>query len=107
MKMPWSQTPLNPSRVGYEFRPNFRHLSGALYVVRTQAGFNQAFKHRFPQEDEYDPKPSDVQGYPKVYPSVVRFSMQYQGYWQPTATCTPLNIYRQQLKNLLTQLKGE
>lgn len=53
------------------------HVSGAFYLVRTQAGLKKAIKHYF---DEDDAK-MDVYGYPKKYPALISLNTGYQGYW--------------------------
>ena len=67
--------------------PNFTHIKGRCYVVRTQAGFRQALKH-YNGGDKFD----EVQGYPKAYPSFVVWDRHE---WKEIAyaQCTPLNEF--------------
>jgi len=67
---------------------NMQHIKGGFYLVRTQAGFRQAFKH---YEQEGDIKPSEVHGWPKKYPSLVVFSEGYAGYTFIRAQCIHIN----------------
>lgn len=55
-------------------RPNWRHIGGSLYEVRTQAGFKQAVKH---YNDNFVGFKGEVNGYPTIYPSVVVFHAGY------------------------------
>lgn len=56
-------------------RENFKKIASGIYLVRTQAGFNHAIK-------DWDPglfyKP-EVLAWPRSYPSVVSFSLGYNG----------------------------
>ena len=87
-----------------EQRPNMRRLANGCYLVRTQAGFNLAMRDYF---NEYQlHKASDIEGYPKAYPSVVRFNFLH-GWNTPQAFCTPLNKYLAGLRDLMADLAGE
>jgi hypothetical protein len=82
-------------------RPNWRRLANGHYLVRTQAGFNHALRDYF---NEYQlRKVSDIDGYPMVYPSVVRFNFLH-GWNRPQAACTPLREYLAQLSDLMSDL---
>lgn len=72
---------------------NFKHVSGDIYIVRTQAGFKNALKryvgpHR---TEEFRDTLDYLVGYPKSYPSVVSFSTEYQGYHYVKANCVHVN----------------
>ena len=86
-------------------KENMRVLSNGSYLVRTQAGFNKAIKHWLDDNDHLY-RPSWF-NYPKKYPSVVRLWEYYQGYHGYNCTCTPLNEYKSNLKNLLEELERE
>lgn len=84
--------------------PNWRRLANGHYLVRTQAGFRQAMRDYF---NEYQlHKVSNIVGYPKAYPSVVRFNFLY-GWNEPQAHCTPLELYKAELSALLADLADE
>lgn len=88
-------------------KPNWRKLTnGHGYVVRTQAGFNQAIKDWTVGDREYLTI-SDYFRFPKAYPSVVYFYDFYEGYHGYNCTCTPLNEYVQNLKAQLEELEGD
>lgn len=55
-------------------------------VVRTQAGFKKALKRY-----KKDKSTSEHFGYPTSYPSLVVFSVGYQGYHYTEARCFPIN----------------
>lgn len=63
---------------------NLVRLRNNVYLVRTQAGFRKALKHF------NDEMPLYRSGYPKSYPSLVLFSLEYAGYIKLVATCIPL-----------------
>ncbi|QLG96609.1 hypothetical protein HZF02_32275 (plasmid) [Pseudomonas yamanorum] len=85
-------------------RPNWRRLANGHYLVRTQAGFNQALRDYF---NEYQLHHlSDIAGYPKVYPSVVRLVFLH-GWNEPQAHCTPINQYKAELAALAADLAAE
>lgn len=65
---------------------NMSFLGGGLYIVRTQAGFNQALRH-FHAPDSAE----DVRGYPTAYPSMVHLASVYNGNIYTRAECFPLN----------------
>lgn len=54
--------------------PNFEHIFGPVYAVRTQAGFKQAAKHFLKGIES-----STSHGYPTSYPAVVSFEYRYDG----------------------------
>lgn len=64
---------------------NLVRLRNNVYIVRTQAGFRKALKHF------NDEMPLYRSGYPKSYPSLVFFSLEYAGYIKLMATCIPLH----------------
>lgn len=85
-------------------KPNMRRLANGNYLVRTQAGFNRAMRDYF---NEYQlHKVSDIEGYPTVYPSVVRFNFLH-GWNAPQAYCTPLKKDLASLQELMTDLADE
>ena len=63
---------------------NLVRLRNNVYIVRTQAGFRKALKYF------NDEMPLYRSGYPKSYPSLVFFSLEYAGYIKLVATCIPL-----------------
>lgn len=87
-----------------EQKPNMRRLANGHYLVRTQAGFNQAMRDYF-NEYQLD-KVSDIAGYPRAYPSVVRFNFLH-GWNEPQAFCTPLNKYLADLRDLMADLADD
>lgn len=85
-------------------KPNMRRLANGNYLVRTQAGFNRAMRDYF---NEYQlHKVSDIEGYPTVYPSVVRFNFLH-GWNAPEAYCMPLKKYLASLQELMADLADE
>ena len=64
---------------------NAVRLRNNVYIVRTQAGFRKAIKCYC------DEVPEHRRGYPKSYPFLVFFSLEYTGYHTLVATCIPLN----------------
>ncbi|QRE00051.1 hypothetical protein [Burkholderia phage BCSR5] len=74
--------------------PNWKHVHGNFYVVRTQAGFAQAIKHYWGEDD----KP-EVHGYPRSYPSLVCFSNGYNGSIFVQASCVHVTQMREALKD--------
>jgi hypothetical protein len=75
-------------------RPNMTYLGGSLYIVRTQAGFEQAVKH-FERPDPVDW--NEVEGYPKSYPSLLVLHRMYRGY-------TYVHVEAHHVKNLKTPI---
>lgn len=62
-------------------RPNFRHIKGGMYIVRTQAGFRQAGIDFCGGVESYNGHTEYRElSYPKSYPSFVAFSTGYEGY---------------------------
>ena len=73
-----------------DIHSNFTFLGKSFYLVRTQAGFNQALKH-FANEQElnrYSP-------FPKVYPSIVLMKMEYEGYHSIYCTVWSVREWRE------------
>ncbi len=58
--------------------PNYEHVGGNIYIVRTQAGFKQARKHWGIYISGFEG--SDTNCFPASYPSIVTFSAEYRGY---------------------------
>lgn len=58
--------------------PNYEHVGGNVYVVRTQAGFKQARRHWGIYISGSEG--TDCDSYPASYPSLVTFSAEYRGY---------------------------
>ena len=87
-------------------RANMRILDTGGYLVRTQAGFKKAVKHWLLENDFDHTDISDVEGYPKKYPSVVR--IQYiRGFCVVNASCCPLNKHIKQLKMRISELSND
>lgn len=57
---------------------NFTALQNGFYIVRTQAGFNQAVKDFSSQEIADAIK--RLRGFPQSYPSFIALSYEYYGY---------------------------
>ncbi|QXN70586.1 hypothetical protein AGENTSMITH_182 [Bacillus phage vB_BspM_AgentSmith] len=72
---------------------NFKHVSGDIYIVRTQAGLKNALKQYVNQHNTEDLREARyyLVGYPKSYPSVVSFSTEYQGYHYVKVNCVHVN----------------
>lgn len=68
------------------FSQNYTYVGNRFYIVRTQAGFNQAIKHYLGEKNEYT-----VQGYPTSYPSLITFNMGYRGYFYLEVNSIHLN----------------
>lgn len=73
--------------------PNWRRLETGGYVVRTQAGFNQARKDWYQCNGYDDWNPNNAEGYPTKYPSVVQLRYEF-GPDRVYATCTPINDHK-------------
>jgi hypothetical protein len=87
-------------------KPNYRKLTnGHGYVVRTQAGFNQAIKDWV--GDEKFIYKDDHFHFPTKYPSVVFFYSYYKGADYYNCTCDPLDKYLEHLKAQVEELEGE
>jgi hypothetical protein len=71
-------------------RENWRHIGNNVYVVRTQAGFNQAIKHFWGPLCKGERRPETF-GYPRKYPSLVALSVYYHGGNDVRAQCVPVN----------------
>jgi len=80
---------------------NMRKLSGARYIVWTQAGFKQAIKELRRRHDDDE---CPVESYPKQYPCVVTFHSDYRGYHYWHAQCTPLSQEIERTRNILKML---
>lgn len=78
-------------------KPNFTHLNGSLYVVRTQAGFKQARKHYVDDNPELLERSV---GFPLSYPSFVVMHNRYYGYHYLECECYPVNEIRKQLEGV-------
>ena len=85
-------------------RPNWRYAGNGYFLVRTQAGFKQALKHFVGQNDF---SLTQLEGFPRAYPSVVRFSWAYRGCDYVQAHCVPLDRFKQQMQALLDDLQKE
>lgn len=75
-------------------KANHQRITSSKFIVWTQAGFNQACEI---VKEGYD---LTIFGYPKVYPSYVRFIAGYEGYHFLSAECVPLS-------NAIDDLKRE
>jgi hypothetical protein len=73
--------------------PNMTPLMNNFYIVRTQAGFNQALKH-YSDGDRYVSR-----GYPRQYPALICLSLGYEGYHFVSVKVLPLGYLRKQLKS--------
>lgn len=61
-----------------ETTSNFTYIGHGFYLVRTQAGLKQAAKH-YMQEPYSEFKNRWIDPFPTVYPSIVVFSIYYNG----------------------------
>lgn len=85
-------------------KPNWKKLkNGHGYVVRTQAGFNQAIKNWL--GDEKWICRDERFNFPAKYPSVVFFYTYYKGADYYNCACYHLNDYVQHLKGQLEELE--
>lgn len=75
--------------------PNFTHVGGSLYIVRTQAGFKQAIKH---WRGEPHHGKERVEGHPRSYPALVSLSSGYSGYHYVSVTHVHLKRLRGALR---------
>ena len=87
--MPGAKKPVNVNFNNHEY------IGNGFYIVRTQAGFRQAFRKFL---DEPLGK-VDLRGYPREYPSVVSFSQQYEGYIYYIAKCIPFHTLKTAMSN--------
>lgn len=87
-------------------RENWRKLSTGEYLVRTQAGFKHALRHYMAAQWMNDHYAEQLEGYPKKYPSICRFSdsVDTAQFW---VTCIPINEHRQQLHARIDELEGD
>lgn len=73
---------------------NFTYVSPNAYIVRTQAGYEQAFKDWMRYvgygDDGIKKYMKEAEGFPTIYPSLVTFSMCYRGY--DYVECTSLTF---------------
>lgn len=86
-----------------EKRPNLIWITNKLCVVRTQAGFKRSLKE-FKNRDGGLWCGGD---YPKCYPSVVEFKVDYIGYHRVTTRCTPIKKYLERMQNQMDTIKGQ
>lgn len=70
---------------------NFYHVENNIYVVRTQAGFEQALKHWF---HVYAGKGDRQVGYPESYPALISIRQDYNGLITTVITTLHLNVLR-------------
>lgn len=64
-----------------ESLPNHTRLDQDRYIVRTQAGFKQAFKNWYTEtHGRCSTVMFDVENWPTSYPAYVTFSEGYRGY---------------------------
>ena len=73
--------------------PNWSHVQGPFYIVRTQAGLRQALRHWGRESHE-----SDVRGYPKSYPALICISWAYSGDTWIRIDTVHLNTVREKLE---------
>ena len=57
---------------------NFQHVSGSMYIVRTQAGFRNAVKKHTHQ---YERQSYEIVSVPKVYPSLINLEVDEARGW--------------------------
>lgn len=74
-------------------QPNFTPLGDGFYLVRTQAGFEQALKHRFENTSG-----ADVEGFPKSYPSIVSINWAYRFYHYINVNTIHVNALKNAIK---------
>lgn len=76
-------------------QPNFKHLLGSFYVVRTQAGLEQAIKDWLGESRDG----MEVTVFPKSYPSVICLSIGYNGSQFIRASAIHVNALREAIKD--------
>jgi hypothetical protein len=81
-------------------RPNMVILRDDVYLVRTQAGFRKALKHRC-KEDETSRKL--LRGYPRFYPALVRFVWSEH---PPALNCYDITYLATDLLPFMDELTG-
>ena len=89
-----------------EERPNFKYVGMGYYLVRTQAGVKAAYKAWLKKNEyEKDSYPyGDGAAFPQKFPSVVRFTIHYQGYSAVYPQFMHVNKFREQLAELNANL---
>lgn len=68
-------------------RSNYTYLGHGFYIVRTQAGFVKAMTHFLGEKN----KELDVKNFPRVYPSVITFHIDYDGDLHINSNIIPFN----------------
>jgi hypothetical protein len=86
-----------------EKRPNLIWITNRLCVVRTQAGFRKSLKE-FKNRDIGLWCGSE---YPKSYPCVVEFKLDYVGYDRLITRCTPIKKYLERMQSQMDTIKGQ
>lgn len=84
---------------------NMVKVGQGFYIVKTPAGFRKAAKHGWdgpPHADTWKDEFEMMQGYPKEYPSLVRFTDGYFGYHFIRALCIPVSKIERALSNVNT-----
>jgi len=84
---------------------NMLHVASNCYIVTTQAGFRKALKQYCKEYDFDSYKDADLCGYPKAYPAMVFFSIQYRGYHYVEADCFPVSAVEIALHKLLKRIR--
>lgn len=81
-------------------KENYTRIQSGLYIVRTQAGFKQAFRGCTcaTSPEEFQKELDRLEGYPKSYPSLVAFSKEYRGYHYTVANCVAINTVLEAIK---------
>lgn len=77
-------------------RENLYKIDNNLYLVTSQAGFNQVQKILSYEGFNI--------GHPESYPSVVTSYERYLGYHKTIFVCTPLNDYIKKRQDILSKI---
>ena len=86
---------------------NLVRLDKNTFLVRTQAGFRKAIC-LYTEVDSYSLFKAEfgyIEGYPKGYPSIVKFYSYYRGYTQIGCNCTKVNKYLDKLYQIIDMIK--
>lgn len=74
----------------------YKKIAYGIYLVRTQAGFNQAVKEVI--DDRYEYQSMEVYGFSTSYPAIVSISIGYAGYHYVQCTSVHVNIMKEAIE---------
>lgn len=85
---------------------NFSDIGSGYYVVRTQAGFKQAYRSWLKQRDEEHEEYEFARAatFPDAFPSVVTFSFLYEGIHRVAVRHEHINSFRERMMELMRRL---